>query len=132
MEAFGGVSEGTVTFNGIPMSPSLFKSKCGLVAQEDHHWAFLTCRETISFAADLLLGGKTAEEKQAHVNHLITKMGLDSCADTMVGNAFKHGLSGGQKRRLSIAVALIKRLKLIFLDEPTSGTSYPRLVCIVV
>eukprot|EP01040_Poterioochromonas_malhamensis_P014936 gene14936-16624_t len=121
MEAFGGVSEGTVTFNGMQMSPSLFKAKCGLVAQEDYHWAFLTCRETISFAADLLLAGMTVEEKKAHVNNLITKMGLDSCADTLVGNAFIHGLSGGQKRRLSIAVAILKRLELIFLDEPTSG-----------
>jgi ABC-type multidrug transport system ATPase subunit len=121
MEAHGGVSEGKVTVNGMPLTSQLFKGKCGLVAQEDYHWAFLTCRETIAYAADLLSPGASAEEKTANVNRMITRMGLDSCADTLVGNAFQHGLSGGQKRRLSVAVALMKRLEIIFLDEPTSG-----------
>lgn len=121
MEAIGGHSEGTVTINGLPLTSALFKSKCGLVAQEDYHWAFLTCRETIAYAADLLLPHASSQEKATQVSHMITKMGLDSCADTIVGNAFKHGLSGGQKRRLSLAVVLMKKLEIIFLDEPTSG-----------
>jgi ABC-type multidrug transport system ATPase subunit len=121
MEAHGGISEGIVTINGLPLTSTLFKAKCGLVAQEDYHWAFLTCRETIAYAADLMLGGLTSAEKTAKVNDIITRMGLDSCADTIVGNAFRHGLSGGQKRRLSLAVVLMKKLEYIFLDEPTSG-----------
>lgn len=72
MEAHGGVSEGTVTVNGIPLTSRLFKSKCGLVAQEDYHWAFLTCRETIAYAADLLSPGATQGEKTEAVNRMIT------------------------------------------------------------
>eukprot|EP01040_Poterioochromonas_malhamensis_P024918 gene24918-30957_t len=90
MEAHGGISEGTVTVNGRPLTSQLFKSKCGLVAQEDYHWAFLTCRETIAYAADLLSPGASAAEKTEAVNRMITRMGLDSCADTLVGNAFQH------------------------------------------
>lgn len=111
-EALGGVAEGIVTFNGLPLNSQLFKATCGLVAQEDYHWAFLTCRETIAFAADLLSPHASQAEKDVAVNTMITKMGLDSCADTLVGNAFQHGLSGGQKRRLSVAVALMKKLQV--------------------
>lgn len=121
MEAFGGTSTGTVTLNGNPMTTRLFKEKCGLVAQEDYHWTFLTCKETISYAAELYLPNLSSAEKKIEVDNMITKMGLDSCKDTIVGNALIHGLSGGQKRRLSVAVAMMKKLELVFLDEPTSG-----------
>eukprot|EP00971_Amphidinium_carterae_P339755 6477737-Amphidinium_carterae.1 len=91
-----------------------------VVNQEDHHWTFLTCKETLAFAAEFYLS-VSQEEKARRVQSIISKMGLESCQNTRVGNAFVKGLSGGQKRRLSLAVALIKKPDLIFLDEPTSG-----------
>jgi ABC-type multidrug transport system ATPase subunit len=120
LEAHGGVTTGSLTLNGTPLTASRFSRRCALVAQEDHHWAFLTCRETISFAADLYMSA-SAEEKKREVDSMIQKMGLESCADTIVGNQFMKGLSGGQMRRLSLAVILMKKLDVVILDEPTSG-----------
>jgi ABC-type multidrug transport system ATPase subunit len=103
------------------MSTSLFQQKCGLVAQEDYHWTFLTAKEAISYAADLYLPNLTSAQRTVEVENMIEKMGLTSCQNTIAGNQFIHGLSGGQKRRLSVAIALMKKLEIVFLDEPTSG-----------
>ena len=120
MEAHGGESIGSLTLNGTPLTASRFSRRCALVAQEDHHWAFLTCRETIQYAADLFMSASSAEKKRA-VDDILKKTGLESCADTIVGNIFMKGLSGGQMRRLSLAVILMKKLDVVILDEPTSG-----------
>jgi len=128
LDALGGKTTGAVQLNGADLSLSLFRRHCAVCAQEDHHWAYLTCRETLAFAADLYLGGSgggggaaTAAQKAGTVAKLLADLGLAGCADTVVGNQFVKGLSGGQKRRLSIAVVLIKRPAVLFLDEPTSG-----------
>ena len=93
---------GTIELNGKSLTRQQFKDHCFWVEQDDHHWPFLTCRETLSFTAELLLG--KGNHKRT-VDKLIHKMGLKSCQDTKVGHVFMPGLSGGQKRRLSIAIA---------------------------
>ncbi|KAJ1431674.1 hypothetical protein B484DRAFT_327731, partial [Ochromonadaceae sp. CCMP2298] len=62
MDAPGGTSTGSITLNGTPLTADRFKRRCALVAQEDHHWAFLTCRETIRYAADLFMPLSTEEK----------------------------------------------------------------------
>jgi ABC-type multidrug transport system ATPase subunit len=61
------------------------------------------------------------EERQRIVEDLILELGLTSCADVKVGNAFIKGISGGERKRTSIGVELITNPSIIFLDEPTTG-----------
>lgn len=63
--------------------------------------------------------GKT--ERMERVEGLLDAFGLRGQADTIVGTAIRKGISGGQKRRLSVASQLITGPKILFLDEPTSG-----------
>jgi len=119
---------GSIELNGKKLTSQGFKDHCFLVEQSDHHWPFLTCKETLMYAASLLLG---PGNHSAVVDSIIDKMGLQSCKDTKVGNDFVQGLSGGQKRRLSIAIALLKKPAVIMLDEPTSGLDSAASVAIV-
>ena len=63
----------------------------------------------------------TAGERRGRVEELLSAFGLQNQADTIVGTPVRRGISGGQKRRLSIASQLITAPKVLFLDEPTSG-----------
>lgn len=92
------------------------------VTQDDNLIGTLTVRETIGYSALLRLPDKMPrEDKRALVEGTIIEMGLQDCADTVIGNWHLRGVSGGEKRRVSIALELLMRPRLLFLDEPTSG-----------
>lgn len=55
------------------------------------------------------------------VESAIIEMGLQECANTVIGNWHLRGVSGGERRRVSIAIEILMRPRLLFLDEPTSG-----------
>lgn len=63
----------------------------------------------------------TTSERVRRVQELIVAFGLQNQSETIVGTPIRKGISGGQKRRLSIASQLITAPKILFLDEPTSG-----------
>ena len=92
------------------------------MTQDDNLIGTLTVRETITYSARLRLPDKMAwSEKRALVESTIVEMGLQECADTVIGNWHLRGISGGEKRRVSIALEILTRPRLLFLDEPTSG-----------
>lgn len=92
------------------------------MTQDDTLIGTLTVRETIMYSARLRLPDKMLwEEKQALVEGTIIEMGLQECGDTVIGNWHLRGISGGEKRRVSIALEILMRPRLLFLDEPTSG-----------
>jgi len=60
-------------------------------------------------------------EKTRRAEEVLLKMGLKDCADNIIGSDLKKGISGGEKRRVSIAVQILTDPKVLLLDEPTSG-----------
>jgi len=112
---------GSLTVNGNKMDRESFKRVTGYVMQDDALFPLLTVRETIRYAAALRCSGLTSQERDAVADATLSMMKLDKCAETIIGDANNRGLSGGERRRVSIAQDLVSSPSLIFLDEPTSG-----------
>lgn len=91
------------------------------VEQEVNFFPHMTVKETLDFQVELKMGStlKTQAERDSLVNELMGQLGLTKSANTIVGNAKIRGLSGGERKRLSIACEMISSPPVIMLDEPT-------------
>ncbi|KAF2472557.1 ATP-binding cassette transporter-like protein [Lindgomyces ingoldianus] len=108
--------------NGTKTSLKDFRKISSYVEQEDALVGSLTVRETLYFAAKLSLPSSvTKTERIARIDALLAAFGLQGQADSLIGTPIRKGVSGGQKRRVSVAGQLITSPKILFLDEPTSG-----------
>ena len=116
-------SSGLIELNGVrEITPKELSEISAYVTQHDSCLIpTLTVRETLYYQAKLRLPKKEQRNIYEIVNSYIRKVGLVDCADTLVGSESLIGISGGEKRRVSIAIQLLSRPKVLFLDEPTSG-----------
>lgn len=111
-----------IYINGSPANSKTFRRISAYVEQEDALVGSLTVRETLNFAARLSLPRSIGKhERKSRIESLITAFGLQGQSNTLIGTPIRKGISGGQKRRVSVAAQLITSPKLLFLDEPTSG-----------
>uniref|UniRef100_A0A5B7B0A4 Putative ABC transporter G family member 14 n=1 Tax=Davidia involucrata TaxID=16924 RepID=A0A5B7B0A4_DAVIN len=116
-----GKLSGKTTYNGQPFSGSI-KRRTGFVAQYDVLYPHLTVTETLLFTALLRLPKSlTQDEKFQHVERVITELGLTRCRNSMIGGPLFRGISGGEKKRVSIGQEMLINPSLLLLDEPTSG-----------
>ena len=111
---------GSLTANRTKYAFENFGDFANYVMQQDVLIETLTVRETLEFAANLKLN-LTDEEKQRRITTLVRKFKLEKCLDVYVGGHLLKGISGGEKKRTSIAFELISDPSVVVLDEPTSG-----------
>ncbi|CAN1158292.1 ABC transporter G family member 15 [Linum perenne] len=114
------VMTGNILLNG--KKKRLNYGGVGYVRQENTLLGTLTVRETITYSVCLRLPSiLTKEEIDEIVEGTLMEMGLQDCADRYIGNWHLRGISGGEKKRLSIALEILTKPQLLFLDEPTTG-----------
>ncbi|MGK4585589.1 FHA domain-containing protein [Kitasatospora sp. HPMI-4] len=110
---------GTVRYDGRDLYHDYaeLRSRIGLVPQDDILHTHLTVRRALGYAAELRFPGDTdPAERAARVEKVIAELGLGERADQVIAS-----LSGGQRKRVSVALELLTKPSLLFLDEPTSG-----------
>eukprot|EP00405_Crypthecodinium_cohnii_P020824 CAMPEP_0206482538 /NCGR_PEP_ID=MMETSP0324_2-20121206/38929_1 /ASSEMBLY_ACC=CAM_ASM_000836 /TAXON_ID=2866 /ORGANISM="Crypthecodinium cohnii, Strain Seligo" /LENGTH=641 /DNA_ID=CAMNT_0053960495 /DNA_START=106 /DNA_END=2031 /DNA_ORIENTATION=- len=119
---------GEVLMNGHPRDPVLFRRVAAYVGQDDHMPAHWTVREALNFNVTLkqrVVGSlwEKREATRARTQHLMDVFGLAEVANVYVGGSQVRGISGGQRRRVSLARGLAAEASILFADEPTSGLS---------
>lgn len=112
---------GDIMVNGEPLM-SGFRNVCVTIPQADVCYPALTGRQTLWYSALLRLPSTVSKAKKAIiVEELLEELNLTHCADTLVGNEDIRGMSGGERKRVSIGNELVVNPSVLFVDEPTSG-----------
>jgi len=116
---------GSVLINGIDLHKEKDKLQgvIGLIPQDDLLIEELTVFQNLYYNAKLVFRDSDDEEIRVLVNKILTNLGLLDIRNLKVGNPFNKLISGGQRKRLNIALELIREPSVLFVDEPTSGLS---------
>jgi ABC-type multidrug transport system ATPase subunit len=113
---------GSLLFNSRVFQHDDFRGLVGYVQQFDQHYPMLTVMETLTFHATLRFASSSDPQKRSlKLQRVINLLGLAQCANTRVGGDECKGISGGEKRRLSIGVQLLVDPPVCLLDEPSTG-----------
>lgn len=118
-------TSGAVTINGINIHTEKeeIEGLIGHVSQDDLLIEELTVYQNLYYNAKLCFDNYTEEELQKAVLEVLENLGLYEIRDIEVGSPLNKKISGGQRKRLNIALELIREPAVLFLDEPTSGLS---------
>lgn len=116
---------GRVLLNGIDLygGTKAPAGAIGFVPQDDLLFEELTVRENLDYNARLCLPGLGQSERRDRVNRMLRELHQDETADLKVGSPLDKKISGGQRKRLNVALELIREPAVLFVDEPTSGLS---------
>lgn len=116
---------GQITINGFDLHKDKDKLEgvIGFVPQDDLLIEELTVYQNLYYSAKLCFSDYDEEEIKALVNKVLEDLDLKETSDLIVGNPLKKTISGGQRKRLNIALELIREPLVMFVDEPTSGLS---------
>lgn len=114
---------GTITINGHSIIEPGAKGLIGFVPQDDLLVEELTVYQNLWYTAKLCFEGMSNSELDKRVVGVLRQLGLYAAKDLKVGSAINKYISGGQRKRLNIALELIREPAVLFLDEPTSGLS---------
>lgn len=119
----GLVLSGSVSVDGQLVTDwNAYRQQVAYVEQDDLMFHTLTVKETLQLAAQLRLPRELSfADKMRTVDEVISELGLRKCEDTRIGNAKTRGVSGGERKRTSIALAILRSPTVLFLDECTSG-----------
>eukprot|EP00054_Salpingoeca_dolichothecata_P027833 m.206300 g.206300 ORF g.206300 m.206300 type:complete len:662 (-) comp26059_c0_seq10:69-2054(-) len=112
--------EGNILINGYPRNNN-FNRICAYVMQDDALLGNLTVYETLYFSVCLRACSLSKAEREIKVRGIIADLGLERVTHSYVGDNMRRGLSGGEKKRVSIGVQLLVDPAILFLDEPTTG-----------
>ena len=113
---------GTMALAGVgPVTVAQLRRCSSFVPQDDIMHDSLTPREQLTYYARLRRPAEPAAATAARVEALLARLGLGPAADVRVGNPVAPGISGGQRKRLSVGMELLDSPSLLALDEPTSG-----------
>ncbi len=116
---------GKIEINGrdIHAETDTLEGIVGYVAQDDLLIDELTVFQNLYYNAKLCFGQKSSDEIADLVEEMLSVLGLSDTRDLKVGNPLDKTISGGQRKRLNIALELIREPAVLFVDEPTSGLS---------